>query len=143
MPKRAKSICRQASCGALVDSPGFCIKHKRDRQQEDAVQRGTAHERGYTSAWSKARSFYLRKHSLCVRCQGVGNVVAATVVDHIIPHKLKDALDSGNIEAIAKARALFWDSVENWQSLCKPHHDAKTVLEDGGFGRAPMAQRDK
>lgn len=104
------------------------------------MQRGTAHERGYTSAWSKARGFYLRKHPLCVRCKGDGKVVAATVVDHIIPHKLRDALDSGNIEAIAKARALFWDSAGNWQSLCKPHHDAKTVLEDGGFGRTPTAR---
>jgi len=41
------------------------------------------------------------------------------VVDHIVPHR-------GD-------RALFWDT-SNWQPLCKPHHDAKTAREDGGFG---------
>jgi 5-methylcytosine-specific restriction protein A len=46
-------------------------------------------------------------------------VVAATVVDHIVPHK-------GD-------KVKFWDS-SNWQSLCKRCHDAKTATEDGGFG---------
>jgi 5-methylcytosine-specific restriction protein A len=49
-----------------------------------------------------------------------GVVRAANVVDHIVPHK-------GD-------QALFWDK-NNWQSLCKPHHDAKTAREDGGWGR--------
>ncbi|WP_338080605.1 HNH endonuclease signature motif containing protein [Cohnella luojiensis] len=49
-----------------------------------------------------------------------GRVVAATVVDHIKPHK-------GN-------KILFWDK-NNWQPLCKQHHDRKTAIEDGGFGR--------
>jgi 5-methylcytosine-specific restriction protein A len=51
-----------------------------------------------------------------------GKVVGATVVDHIIPHK-------GDM-------GLFWDKA-NWQSLCKPCHDSKTRLEDGGFGNVP------
>ncbi|WP_328203649.1 hypothetical protein [Brevibacillus nitrificans] len=48
-----------------------------------------------------------------------GNVGAATVVDHIIPHK-------GDKE-------LFWDQ-KNWQGLCDSHHSRKTAKEDGGFG---------
>lgn len=48
---------------------------------------------------------------------------AVYAVDHIIPHK-------GDPE-------LFWDQ-DNWQSLCKPHHDRKTATEDGGFGRVPQ-----
>lgn len=140
MPRRPKSVCRQAGCGALVDAPGYCAKHVAAMHQSDNERRGTAHERGYTGAWVKARAFYLRKYPLCVRCQGEGRVVAATVVDHIIAHKLKQAIDSGDEVAITKARALFWDSA-NWQSLCKPHHDSKTASEDGGFGRAPMVRR--
>lgn len=44
----------------------------------------------------------------------------ASIVDHIIPHK-------GD-------KQLFWDR-DNWQPLCKKHHDRKTATEDGGFGR--------
>jgi 5-methylcytosine-specific restriction protein A len=50
----------------------------------------------------------------------IGRVVAASIVDHIKPHK-------GN-------KVLFWDK-NNWQPLCKRHHDIKTATEDGGFGR--------
>jgi 5-methylcytosine-specific restriction protein A len=41
--------------------------------------------------------------------------VQAIVVDHIIPHR-------GNKE-------LFWNR-ENWQPLCRPHHDRKTTKEN-------------
>lgn len=97
--------------------------------------RGTAHERGYTSTWAKARAGYLAKHPLCAHCMEEGRAVAASVVDHIINHKLKAALDSGDAAAITKAKALFWASESNWQPLCKTHHDRKTATEDGGFGR--------
>lgn len=45
--------------------------------------------------------------------------LAATVVDHIIPHR-------GNEE-------LFWDE-DNWQGLCKRCHDRKTWREKRGLG---------
>jgi 5-methylcytosine-specific restriction protein A len=41
-------------------------------------------------------------------CRGAGRIEAATIVDHVTPHK-------GD-------RRLFWDK-SNWQSLCKPCHD--------------------
>ena len=44
-------------------------------------------------------------------------VTAATVVDHVIPHK-------GD-------KALFWDT-SNWQAMCAPCHSSKTVKEDMG-----------
>lgn len=62
------------------------------------------------------------------------------MVDHIKPHRLKQAIDSGDPERIAGARSLFWDSAGNWQSLCKRHHDVKTATEDGGFGRPAVAK---
>jgi 5-methylcytosine-specific restriction endonuclease McrA len=55
-------------------------------------------------------------------CEAAGLTVAATVVDHITPHK-GDA-------------ALFWDPA-NWQPLCKRCHDStKQRLEKGG--KAPL-----
>ena len=54
-----------------------------------------------------------------------GDVVAATVVDHIVPHK-------GN-------EAFMWDE-SNYQSLCKTCHDRKTATEDGGFGRNELGK---
>lgn len=70
-----------------------------------------------------------------MHCQHDGILTAATVVDHVIPHRLKQAIDSGDPARIEAARKLFWDSDGNWCSLCKRHHDIKTATEDGGFGR--------
>jgi 5-methylcytosine-specific restriction protein A len=84
------------------------------------MPRETTNERGYTYRWQKAREGWLRNHPLCVHCERDGRVVAASDVDHIIPHK-------GDME-------LFWDNT-NWQSLCAPCHSTKTATEDGGFGR--------
>ena len=124
MPRRPKSICRQAGCGALLDAPGFCAKHVKAVRQQDDARRGTAQERGYDSKWSKARVFYLHKHPLCVYCKDRDKrTTAASVVDHIKPHRLKEAIDSGNEARIIAARLLFWDS-ENWQSLCAPCHNS-------------------
>ena len=81
--------------------------------------RGTSAQRGYGYKWQQARAGYLAKHPLCVECERQGRVVAATDVDHIIPHR-------GDMD-------LFWDS-SNWQPLCHPCHSAKTAREDGGLG---------
>jgi len=140
MPRRAKSICRRPGCGALTDKPGLCVKHAAAQHKEDAAQRGTAAERGYDSRWTKARAHYLRAHPLCVEALKEGRVVAAEVVDHIIPPRIKEAMDSGDPILIAKAKALFWDSENNWQSLSKAAHDRKTATEDGGFGRDSVKQ---
>jgi 5-methylcytosine-specific restriction protein A len=119
MPSKPMRPCGKTGCRELTDS-GYCPEHKRQREQQADQQRGTAAERGYNSRWRKARKTYLQRHPLCVHCEQEGLVVEATVIDHIIPHK-------GD-------QALFWDT-DNWQPLCKRHHDMKTVREDGGFGR--------
>ncbi|EGT0677694.1 MULTISPECIES: HNH endonuclease [Citrobacter] len=86
----------------------------------------------YGSKWDRERLIFLRAHPLCVMCHEQGIVTAATVVDHIIPHKLKEALRSGDGQAIAKAQKLFW-SRKNWQGLCKQHHDStKQRMEKRG-----------
>lgn len=69
------------------------------------------------------------RHPLCVMCAAQGKVTVATVVDHIKPHRLGQALDSADPERIAQARELFW-SRDNWQSLCASHHNRdKAMIE--------------
>jgi len=82
--------------------------------QKPDKRRGTAAERGYGRAWQKARAAYLAEHPLCVIAltHRSDEVVAAKVVDHIVPHR-------GD-------QVLFWD-VSNWQAGCKRCHDAKTA----------------
>lgn len=77
--------------------------------------RQSAQQRGYTSTWHKARSAYLKLHPLCVMCAKSNRTRAATVVDHIIPHK-------GNTE-------LFW-ARDNWQPLCKRCHDSTKQAQE-------------
>lgn len=74
----------------------------------------TTSERGYGSAWQKARAAYLFKHPLCVECEAMTppRFRAAVAVDHVIPHR-------GD-------KVLFWDS-DNWAGLCISHHNAKTA----------------
>lgn len=129
MPGRPKSICRAPGCGKLITAPGYCDQHKKAVRKEQDERRGTASERGYDSKWARARLYYLRKHPLCVYCQREQRTALATVVDHIVPHRLKDAIDSGDQDRIAAARRLFWDSA-NWQPLCKPHHDGQKQAEE-------------
>lgn len=75
--------------------------------------------RPYNSRWRKARATFLAAHPLCVMCAKAGRVTAATVVDHIKPHK-------GD-------QRLFWDTA-NWQPLCKTHHDGtKQQIERRGY----------
>jgi len=46
-------------------------------------------------------------------CHAAGRVTAATVVDHVVPHRGDPV--------------LMWDEIGNWQSLCTDCHGAKTI----------------
>lgn len=120
MPFAAPRPCPYPGCGVLGDGP--CAKHRVQRQREVDSRRGNSNERLYTAAWRRARAAFLRAHPLC-QCpacdEGRLRLHAATVVDHKVPHR-------GD-------RVLFWDR-NNWQSMTKECHDAKTAREDGGFG---------
>lgn len=86
------------------------------------ADKGTSTQRGYGYKWQKARAAYLAKHPLCVTCETEGMVTAATVVDHIVPHR-------GDM-------AIFWDS-SNWQGLCVTHHSSdkqRAESRDAGMG---------
>lgn len=141
MPARPKSICRMSGCGKLLDAPGYCEAHKKVVRKEQDDRRGSSTERGYDNRWRKARAAYLRKHPLCVHCAMLKRVVAASVVDHIEPHRLMDALQSGDEHRIARARYLFWDVDNNWASLCKPCHDGPAQACERNGTRKPWDQR--
>lgn len=95
----------------------------------------SSNDRGYDSSWRKARDAWLSRHPLCEMCRQTGRAVAATVVDHIVPHRIGDALRSKDQAQIAAARARFLD-LANWQSLCKTCHDgAKAQQESSGVTR--------
>ena len=83
----------------------------------------------YNSRWDKARLSFLKSHPLCAMCHRQGRAVAAAVVDHIKPHRLKEAINGGKQDEIAKAQKLFWDKA-NWQPLCKQHHDSTKQREE-------------
>lgn len=72
-----------------------------------------------TAYWQSLRRQQLLCEPLCRFCKQLGQLVRATVVDHVIAHK-------GDEE-------LFSDP-ENLQSLCKPCHDGhKQRQEKSGY----------
>lgn len=85
-------------------------------------KRGSSAARGYNARWQKARKTYLSRNPLCVMCEKQGITKAATVVDHIVPHK-------GDT-------ALFWDTTNNWQGLCASHHNRDKQREERGRSQA-------
>ena len=124
MPQRAKRPCRHPGCpNTHRNVGGYCDVHVRQARAYDEY-RPSRSKRGYTRRWYRARAHFLAENPLCVECLKEDRTTAATVVDHIIPHK-------GDMR-------LFWDR-SKWQSLCKPHHDAKTARETRGRVEIPGA----
>ena len=108
--------CHITGCPHLsIEHSGFCEEHLRERRRDADKKRGTAVERGYDYRWQQQSKIFLRHHPLCVECSKENKVTPANCVDHIEPHK-------GN-------QSLFWDK-NNWQPLCKHHHDLKTAKEN-------------
>lgn len=71
-----------------------------------------------TKRWYRLRFYQLQKQPLCEFHLKRNQVVSASIVDHIIPHKGDGA--------------IFHDP-DNLQSLCKRCHDSvKQRLEKGG-----------
>ncbi|MGF7163146.1 5-methylcytosine-specific restriction endonuclease McrA [Rhodoligotrophos appendicifer] len=91
---------------------------ERNRNWAYDQRRGSATDRGYGAAWRRLRARHLSQHPLCVFCEKMGRIEAATVVDHRTAHKGDHMLmfDPGNL-----------------QSLCKVHHDStKQSMERTG-----------
>ena len=123
MPYAPPTICQEPGCTAMTKRGRYCAKHRAERAKtkeqrakakasEYDQQRGNASARGYDKRWQRARLAYLQENPLCAICKQKGITMAASVVDHIVPHR-------GD-------RGLFWDT-ENWQSLCITCHNSKTA----------------
>ena len=121
MPTAPAKLCSHPGCNAKAIINGKCPAHqpkptdapiKRERTKD---KRPSAHKRGYDYRWNQARLAFLDEHPLCKHCQDKDMIVAATVVDHIIPHR-------GD-------QSRFWNQ-DNWQPLCKSCHDIKTATID-------------
>lgn len=104
---------RLAELGSRIKAPAISAGSWEGSQ-------GTARQRGYDAKWRRERARYLAENPLCVMCLAMepSHVEAATVVDHKIPHM-------GDKE-------LFWNR-NNWQSLCKPHHDSHAQKRDNAY----------
>ena len=122
MPSAAPHPCAEVGCAALVTNASRCPEHARAKQLLQDQLRGSPSKRGYGRRWRVTSKGFLRAHPLC-QCpdcdEGRKRVTAATVVDHVIPHR-------GDM-------ALFWDR-HNWQAMAKRCHDRKTWRETIGGG---------
>jgi 5-methylcytosine-specific restriction protein A len=74
-----------------------------------------------TGRWQALRRAQLVKQPLCCFCEARGRIVAATVCDHVEPHRGDST--------------LFWNE-DNLQSLCADCHNSdKARIERGGMAR--------
>lgn len=103
--------CRHPGCPVLTRD-GWCDKH-RPRYSRGASEK--YHWMYSLPIWrDDLRPAQLLREPFCRECAKAGRRARATVVDHIVPHR-------GNW-------TLFVDPA-NHQSLCKYHHDRKTMQE--------------
>ncbi|PHR57920.1 MAG: HNH endonuclease [Robiginitomaculum sp.] len=78
-----------------------------------------SHHKWYSLArWKRHRTNQLSKQPLCCMCADEGRVTAATIADHVTPHRGDEA--------------LFWNG--KLQSLCKTHHDSTKKRQENGQG---------
>jgi 5-methylcytosine-specific restriction protein A len=129
MATRAPHLCNAPNCPNTT-SFRYCVDHEHRAISETALfekNRKQSQYRGYGSAWKRYRSWFLKNNPLCVDPgrRHEGRVVAATQVDHIIPHKMD--------------MILFW-STDNHQALCASCGGFKSATEEGG--RAHSGRRD-
>lgn len=69
-----------------------------------------------TARWQKVRALQLSKQPLCVFCLQTSRTTAATVADHVVPHR--------------GSELLFWFG--SLQSLCATcHNSTKKRMENG------------
>lgn len=66
--------------------------------------------------WRAKRLAQITAEPLCAYCLRMSLTTAATVADHVVPHR-------GDID-------LFWTG--ELQSLCKLHHDSTKAREENG-----------
>lgn len=102
--------CGVPGCSGL---DGGCDIHRRAVE----TRRGSRHERGYDTAWERARRRYLVRHPICVLCGGLANVA-----DHY-PVSRRDLVARGVRDPDADHRL---------RALCAPCHRVETNRHQPG-----------
>lgn len=115
MPKRPPHPCNWPGCPALTNAR-YCQSHEQKARQRHDRDRGSAASRGYDARWRRIRALVLAEEPLCQDCLKENVIKPATDVDHV----------DGNVQNMSR---------ENLRPLCHEHHSAKTVRENGAFGR--------
>lgn len=105
--------CKEYRCrNPKTTRSAYCTEHGGGQ-----TDKAKANSKLYSQvAWAKIRTRQLSRQPLCARCYSEGKITAATVVDHVFPHR-RDA-DAFKVN-------LF-------QSLCAPCHSLKTQDENRG-----------
>lgn len=119
MPSRAPTPCRHPGCARLVAKPGRCAEHQSLVHRDyGRARRGFDAEVAFynSTSWRSVRAAVLREQPLCAACAKSERVVAARVVDHVLP--------------IKRGGARF--DVSNLQALCVPCHNRKSARERVG-----------
>ena len=111
MPYKPKHPCSYPACPELTHEQ-YCERHAKQEDRRYDRQRGTAHQRGYTSRWNRIRKLVLAEEPLCRRCKKEGRATVATVVHHIKPKELGGG-----------------DEPENLEPLCRKHHEEEHKAE--------------
>ena len=116
MPRKAPTPCRFPGCAAVLATAGYCDQHRVAVHRDyGRARRWFDAEVGFyqSARWRTVRAAFLREHPLCRVCAAFGRVVAAVVVDHVVPVKDGGArFDTGNLQA-----------------LCISDHNAKSARE--------------
>lgn len=100
MPIRAKTICNHPGCGSIIDAPGYCSKHFKNKAT-GWHQTKTTTQRGYGHAWRKIRDYILKRDNYhCLVCAKKNRVSVATQVDHIISKSVGGTDDYSNLQSI-------------------------------------------
>ena len=117
---RAFKVCSTVDCPNLV-AQGRCAKCRAEAERK----RGTRHERGYDSAWSKRAKRYLARHPLCA-VKGPTCSYVATVPDHH-PVSRRDLVAQGVADPDADHRL---------RPVCASCHGRETAVnQPGGWHR--------
>lgn len=97
---------------------GYCNEHQeyyqaqvKERNKRYNDNRPARHQFYFTNTWKRMRKQYISEHPLCCRCEELGLVVLATLVDHIV-----EIEDNPELK----------DDYSNLQSMCHACHNVKT-----------------
>lgn len=124
MPRSAPTPCRYPGCAEVVAVLGYCDAHRPLIHRDyGRARRGFDAEVGFYQSkdWRVLRAAVLRESPLCVVCKAKERLIAAGVVDHVVPLK-----DGG---------ARF--DRDNLQPLCVSCHNRKTARETAGRRQTP------